>query len=135
MTDVNRSRSANAQQAKSTRPRRASSTRSRLNGALTQVRENPFAAVAGAVAVSAGLALLLPSSRREAEVMGEVADKIGDVARGAADSAVEAGRAQVETLAQTALASVGSAVIGNALAGSDTEQGGQSEGAQPTQSS
>lgn len=76
-----------------------------------QVARNPFATVAGAAAVSAGLALLLPSSRREAEVMGEVADKLGDVAREAADGMVAAGRAQVESLAQSALAGVGGAVL------------------------
>ena len=79
--------------------------------AAEQVRANPFATAAGAAAVSAGLALLLPSTRREAEVMGEVAGKLGDVAREAADSAVEAGRNQVEHLAQAALASVGGAVV------------------------
>lgn len=90
-----------------------------LDAARRQVRASPFAAIAGAAAVSAGLALLLPASRREAEVMGDVADKLGEVARGAADSAVEAGRAQAETLAQAALASVGGAVIGNVIAGGE----------------
>ena len=116
----NKQRQGGATPAGQARARGGKGVRTRVNDALTagrrQVRENPFAAIAGAVAVSAGLALLIPASRREAEVMGDVASKIGDVARGAADSAVEAGRAQAETLAQAALASVGTAVIENVVA-------------------
>lgn len=97
---------------------------SRLGGVIDQVTANPFAAVFGVAAVSAGLALLLPSSERESEVMGEVADKLGDVARDAADSVVAAGRAQVETLAQTALAGVGGAVL-QAVASSADAGGGE----------
>lgn len=82
-----------------------------------QVVENPLAAVAGAAAVSAGLALLLPSTRREAEVMGEMADKLADVAREAADGVVAAGQSQVETLAQSAIASVAGAAIGAVVSG------------------
>jgi hypothetical protein len=100
--------------AKSTAKRRASASRAgrgRLGRVIDHVTANPLTAVFGAVAVSAGLALLLPSSERENEVMGDVADKLGDVAQNAADSVVAAGRAQVETLAQTALAGVGGAMI------------------------
>ncbi|MDF7773657.1 hypothetical protein P1X14_00225 [Sphingomonas sp. AOB5] len=84
-----------------------------------QVGANPLAAVAGTAAVSAGIALLLPSTRREAKVMGDVADKLGDVAREAADNAVEAGRKQVENLAQTALAGVGGALVEAAISGGE----------------
>lgn len=88
---------------------------SRTSGTLRTGREriaaNPFVAVAGAAAVSAGLALLLPSSKREAAVMGDVAAKLSDVARDAAETAVELGRTQVETLAQNALATAGEAVV------------------------
>lgn len=100
-------------------PRRAAATRgltARLGRAAEigarHVSENPLAAIAGAAAVSAGLALLLPAGRREAEVMGEVAGKLGEVARDTADGVVAAGRAEVETLAQSALASVGETVVG-----------------------
>ncbi|ODP37895.1 hypothetical protein [Sphingomonas turrisvirgatae] len=86
-----------------------------------QVSANPFAAIAGAAAVSAGLALLLPASRREIELTGEIADKIEGAARGAADSAMEAGRAQVETLAQTALAGIGGAMIEQVVAAAEKE--------------
>lgn len=86
-----------------------------------QIKANPFAAVAGAAAVSAGVALLLPSGRREAEMMGEVAGKLSDVARDAADTAVEAARSQVETLAQGTLASVGGAVVQAVVSGDGAE--------------
>lgn len=92
-----------------------------------QVKANPFAAVAGAAAVSAGVALLLPSSRREAQMMGEVAGKLSDVARDAADTAVEAARNQVETLAQGALASVGGAVVQAVVSGDGAEGNAQPE--------
>lgn len=76
-----------------------------------QVSDNPLAALAGAAAVTAGIALLLPSSRREADVMGDIAGKIGEAARDVADGAVEAGRQQVTELAQAALGSVGGNVV------------------------
>jgi hypothetical protein len=76
-----------------------------------QVKASPLAAAAGAAAISAGLALVLPFSRREALIMGEVADKLGEVAREAADGAVALGLDQVESLSHAALASVGGAVV------------------------
>jgi hypothetical protein len=83
-----------------------------IRAGADQVVENPFAAVAGAAAVSAGLALLLPSTRREAKVMGDVADTLAGVAREAADTVVAAGQSQVEALAQTAIASAAGAAVG-----------------------
>jgi len=85
------------------------------------VSENPLTAVAGAAAVSAGLALLLPAGRREAEVMGELAERVSDVARCAAENVVEIGRSEVETLAQGALAEMGGAVIEALVSGDGTE--------------
>jgi hypothetical protein len=78
---------------------------------VQQVRANPLTTVAGVAALSAGLALLFPSSRREAEVMGEVAGNIGEIARGAAEGAVEVGKSQVKALAETALGGVGGTVV------------------------
>lgn len=115
-------RSASASHSAATSTSRASRARrvglgSIARSASENVRENPFAAIAGAVAVSAGLALLLPSSRRETELMGEVADKIGDATRDIVDGAVESGRSQVEALAQTALAEVGGALVESVVSG------------------
>jgi hypothetical protein len=90
-----------------------------------QVAENPFAAVAGAAAVSAGLALLLPSSRREAKVMGDVADTLAGVAREAADTVVAAGQSQVEALAQTAIASAAGAAVEAMVSGQGAVEGGR----------
>ncbi|MBC9033898.1 hypothetical protein IAG41_16010 [Sphingomonas sp. JC676] len=101
----------------------AMARRTRLDRAVGQVGANPLAAALGVAALSAGLALLLPAGRRESEVMGEVADKLGDAARDAADTVVAAGRAQVETLAQSALVGVGGAVIQAVVSNADADGG------------
>lgn len=109
---------------------RTSATRS-IRGVGEAIAANPFAAIAGAAAVSAGLALLLPASRREIELTGDIADKIEEAARGAADSVKEAGRAQVETLAQTALAGIGGAMIEQVVSAGNEGSGapnGQTQG-------
>jgi hypothetical protein len=78
---------------------------------------NPVAAVAGAAVIGAGIGWLLPSGRREQELLSEVAHKVTDAAREAANTAVEAGRQQVDDLTQNALASVGGAVVGAVMSG------------------
>lgn len=92
-----------------------------------QVSDNPLATLAGAAAVTAGIALLLPAGRREAEILGEVAGKIGEVARDAADSAVDAGRQQVAGLAQTALGGIGGNVVESLIGGAAATAAGQAE--------
>lgn len=100
---------------------------SRTAQAITrQVSDNPFVTLAGAAAVTAGIAMLLPASRREGEVMGDLAGKIGDAARELADSAVETGREQVTELAQAALGSVGGNMV-ESLIGAPAGAAGQSE--------
>lgn len=89
-----------------------------------EARDNPFVAVIGAAAVGAGLGWLIPAGRREQEVMAEVAHKVSDAARDAANTAVEVGRQQVDGLTQTALASVGGAVV-NAVVSGDHNTGKQ----------
>jgi ElaB/YqjD/DUF883 family membrane-anchored ribosome-binding protein len=97
----------------------------RVGGAWTatqrQASSRPFVTVASAAVVGAGLAWLLPSGKRETEVMAEVAQKVGDAARDAADTAVQAGRQQVDELAQNALASVGGAVVQAVMAGGNAD--------------
>ena len=90
--------------------------------AQQQASSRPFVTVAGAAVIGAGVAWLFPSGKREAEVMADVAQKLTDAARDAADTAVQAGRQQVDELAQNALASVGGAVV-QAVVG-----GGRSDG-------
>jgi hypothetical protein len=100
------------------RAHRPGMMRRALDAGVAQVRAAPLVAIAGAAAVSAGLAMLLPLTRREAAVLGDVAEKLGDVARDAADGAVAAGRHQVEALGQAALAEMGGAVL-HAVVSSD----------------
>jgi hypothetical protein len=90
-----------------------------------QVSDNPLATLAGAAAVTAGIALLLPAGRREAEVLGEVADKIGEAARDAADNAVDAGRQQVTELAQAALNGLGGNVVESLIGSAGTATAGE----------
>lgn len=82
-----------------------------LSSGRQQMQSHPFAAMAAAGAVGAGIGWLLPASRREAEVMADVAHKVTDAARDAANTAVEAGRQQVDDITKNALASVGGAVV------------------------
>lgn len=77
-----------------------------------QINANPVAAVAGGFAVGALLAAVLPRTEREAELLGGVGNRINDVARGAARSAADAGRQQVEEITSNAATKVGEAVIG-----------------------
>jgi hypothetical protein len=101
---------------------RPGTMRRALDAGAAQVRAAPLTAIAGAAAVSAGLAILLPLTRREAAVLGDVAQKLGDVARDAADGAVAIGRDQVEALGQAALAEMSGAVV-HAVVSSDVESG------------
>lgn len=109
-----------------------SATRERTSDALSSGREsaayvtrraserietNPIIAVAGGLAVGAILAAVLPRTRREQETFGQVGHKVTDVARDAANSAVEAGRQQVNELTTNAMAKVGSAVVDAVVSG------------------
>jgi ElaB/YqjD/DUF883 family membrane-anchored ribosome-binding protein len=86
-----------------------------------EANDKPFAAVVGAAAVGAGLGWLIPSGRRETEMMAEVAHKVTDAARDAANTAVEVGRSQVDNLTQNALASVGGAVVNAVVSGDQSK--------------
>jgi ElaB/YqjD/DUF883 family membrane-anchored ribosome-binding protein len=107
-----------------------SGAKERASSATQKLGSNPVAAIAGGFAVGAVLAAVLPSTRRETELLGGVGGKITDAARDAANSAVEAGRAQVEELTETAATRVGQAVIGavTASAGGGNDTGGSSGG-------
>lgn len=71
------------------------SARERASDAFDSTREgiesNPVAAVVGGLAIGAVLAALLPSSRREAELIGDWGRKLNDKAKDAARSARQAG--------------------------------------------
>ena len=103
------------------------STRARTSATFAGVRERaagagrraseeieayPMAAVAGGLALGALVAAVLPRTEREAQLLGSVGTRINDAAREATRSAVDAGRAQVEEITETAATRVGEAVIG-----------------------
>jgi ElaB/YqjD/DUF883 family membrane-anchored ribosome-binding protein len=66
---------------------RASETRDRASVALD---ENPVAALIGGLALGAVVGALLPRSRREAELLSGVGEKINDTGRRVADAARDA---------------------------------------------
>jgi hypothetical protein len=59
---------------------------------------NPLVAVAGGLALGAIVAALLPRSRREDELLGDVGRRLNDTAREAGRAARESGRAQLDEL-------------------------------------
>ncbi len=77
-----------------------------------EIDAHPMAAIAGGLAVGALIAAVLPATRRERELLGDVGHRITDAAREAARTATEAGRQQVEELSENAATKVGNAVIG-----------------------
>ena len=97
------------------------SARERAEEGLASSRETiaayPLLALAGGLGAGVALAMLLPRSRREQELLGEVGHKVTDAAREAADTAVEAGRQQVDEIRQNAMAKVGEAVVGAVTSG------------------
>ena len=102
----------------STKERTASvygSARERASGAVSTSRDtiesNPVVAIAGGLALGAILGAVLPTSRREQELLGDVGSRVTDAAKGVASSAVEAGRSQVDELKSTAFQKVGEAVV------------------------
>lgn len=60
------------------------------------INSNPEAAILGGLALGAILAVVLPKTQRESEVLGQVGRRITDTAREAARAAREAGRSQLE---------------------------------------
>jgi hypothetical protein len=59
---------------------------------------NPVAAVVGGLAIGAIVAALLPRTRREEELLGDVGRRLNDGAREAARAARDAGRTQLDEL-------------------------------------
>ena len=66
-----------------------------------QFSEAPLIALGGGLALGALVAALLPTSRRERELLGPVADRIKDQATSAMDAARDAGAARLEELGLT----------------------------------
>jgi ElaB/YqjD/DUF883 family membrane-anchored ribosome-binding protein len=66
-----------------------------------EIEANPVAAVAGGLAIGALLAVLLPRTRRENEMLGAVGGRITDAAREAAAAARDAGQDKLDELGLT----------------------------------
>jgi len=75
------------------------------------IESSPMLAVAGGFAVGAVLAAVLPRTRQEEKLLGDVGRRINEAARDAAQTAAETGREKVEEITQTAKAKVGEVVI------------------------
>lgn len=69
--------------------------------ASDQLAEAPLAVIAGGIAAGAILAALLPTSRRERELLAPVTDNIRDRAAAAVDAAKDAGTARLGELGLT----------------------------------
>ena len=68
---------------------------------LEGLESNPVAAVIGGLALGAVAAALLPKTRREDSLLGDVGRRLADSARDAARAATDAGRAQIDELGLT----------------------------------
>jgi len=75
--------------------------RSAGQSASGQVSEAPLIALGGGLALGALIAALLPTSRKERELLGPVADRIKDTATNAAGAARDAGTARLGELGLT----------------------------------
>ena len=62
------------------------------------IEANPVAAVVGGLAIGALAAALLPKTRREEELLGDVGRRLTDTAREAARAVRDAGREQIDEL-------------------------------------
>ena len=69
--------------------------------ASDQLGEAPLAVIAGGIAAGAILAALLPTSRREKELLAPVTDNIRDKASAAVEAAKTAGQARLDELGLT----------------------------------
>ena len=66
-----------------------------------KVGETPLIALGGGLALGAIIAALLPTSRKEKELLGPVTDRIKDSAMGAANAARDAGTSRLSELGLT----------------------------------
>ncbi len=76
-----------------------------------RIDTNPVAALVGGLALGGPVAWLLPKTQRETQALGNVGSKITDGARQAAQSAIDAGKQQVNEIKENAATKVGQAVM------------------------
>jgi ElaB/YqjD/DUF883 family membrane-anchored ribosome-binding protein len=90
--------------------------------ASQRIDSNPVAAIVGGIAIGGVIAWLLPKTQRETEALGAVGSKITDTARQAAQTAMDAGREQVNEIKETAASNIGHAVMAAVSPSSSDQQ-------------
>ena len=76
-----------------------------------RVETNPVSAIVGGLALGGILAWVLPKTQRETEALSGVGQKLTDTAKQAAQTAMDAGRQQVNEIKETAASNIGHAVM------------------------
>jgi gas vesicle protein len=90
----------------------AKETASRASERTTQrIETNPVSAIVGGLALGGILAWVLPKTQRETEALSGVGQKLTDTAKQAAQTAMDAGRQQVNEIKETAASNIGHAVM------------------------
>jgi hypothetical protein len=90
----------------------AKETASRAGQRTSQrIETNPVSAIVGGLALGGILAWVLPKTQRETEALSGVGQKLTDTAKQAAQSAMDAGRQQVNEIKETAASNIGHAVM------------------------
>ncbi len=79
--------------------------------ATDQIAIYPVGAVIGGLAIGALLGFLVPSTRREEELLGNTGRRLTGAAREAAQRGLDAGKEQVEQIRSRATQKVGEAVV------------------------
>jgi ElaB/YqjD/DUF883 family membrane-anchored ribosome-binding protein len=79
--------------------------------ASEQISVYPVGAVIGGLAVGALLGFLMPSTRREQDLLGSTGKRITDAAREAAQRGIDAGKEQIDEIRSRAAKKVGEAVV------------------------
>lgn len=76
-----------------------------------RIETNPVSAIVGGLALGGILAWVLPKTQRETDALSGVGQKITDTAKQAAQTAMDAGRQQVNEIKETAASNIGHAVM------------------------
>jgi ElaB/YqjD/DUF883 family membrane-anchored ribosome-binding protein len=93
-----------------------------------QIESNPVVAVLGGLAVGGLLAWVLPKTQRETQALGSVGTKLTDTAKQAAQTALDAGKQQVNEIKENAATKVGQAVMDAVAATTTSATSGSTSG-------
>ena len=86
-----------------------------------RIDTNPVAALIGGIALGGLVAWLLPKTERETQALGNVGTKLTDTAKQAAQTALDAGKQQVNEIKENAATKVGQAVMDAVSSATGTE--------------